>query len=328
MLVGAYARESGGELCQWETVRAEDFRVVEANDAQMWAPPTPAKGSALGTRQDLPALDPANEVQGRAEGGGDAGAASLMTTACEGPPPYSPGPGAIRVTRTAPLRIEEDKQSEPFVPVFASPWRVWAEPTSGSDGFDKIKSANAQTSSPSLRPMDWLPRLKIFRSPLPAPAFTPRQRGILVHLCLEHLILSEASPSGRERDVARAVRQGMRLFPLPLDDPDGIAREMAESLGWFASLPEAPLWLSRGLREQGIMDDAGRMHRVDLLVDKGDGAMHAVDYKTGQARNEHHVQVRRYMRLASASTGRPLRGFLVYLDERRLLEVPAEKEKA
>ena len=38
-----------------------DAYFVEANEDQMWAPPTPAKGSALGTRQDLPALDPVNE---------------------------------------------------------------------------------------------------------------------------------------------------------------------------------------------------------------------------------------------------------------------------
>ena len=183
-------------------------------------------------------------------------------------------------------------------------------------------SASPEPPEPLWRPMNWLPRLKIYRSPLPAPHFTPRQRGILTHLCLEHLMLSEAaSEETRRRDVDRSVRQGLRLFPLPLDDPETIAAEMAEGLFWFAGLPEAPVWLARGLREQGIMDDHGRMHRVDLLVDKGDGAMHAVDYKTGQARDDHLIQVRRYMRLAGEATGRPMRGFLVYLDERRLLEV-------
>jgi len=185
----------------------------------------------------------------------------------------------------------------------------------------------AQTD-PSWRPMNWLPRLKIYRSPLPDLYFTPRQRGILVHLCLEHLLVPADTPPGeRQEHVLRAVRQGMRLFPLPLDDPERIAAEMAGALSWFASLPEAPLWLARGMREQGIMDEHGRMHRVDLLVDKGDGSMHAVDYKTGQAgqaADEHHAQVRRYMRLAAQATGRPVRGFLAYLDEQRLLEVRPE----
>lgn len=172
------------------------------------------------------------------------------------------------------------------------------------------------------RPMDWLPRLKIYRSPLPAPHFTPRQRGILAHLCLEHLILSGPEvEAARKEDVERAVRQGIRLFPLPLEDPERVAAEMAEGLAWFCSLPEAPLWLARGKREQDIMDEHGRMHRVDLLVSKSDGGMHAVDYKTGQAREEHHQQVLRYMRLAAKATGRPVRGFLVYLDEQRLIEV-------
>ena len=35
-----------------------------------------------------------------------------------------PGPGAIRVARAASFRIAGVKQPEPFVPVFASPWRV------------------------------------------------------------------------------------------------------------------------------------------------------------------------------------------------------------
>jgi hypothetical protein len=173
--------------------------------------------------------------------------------------------------------------------------------------------------------MRWLPRLKIYRSPLPDSHFTPRQRGILAHLCLEHLIVpADIPPDERREHALRAVRQGMRLFPLPLDDPERIAAEMADALSWFASLPEAPLWLARGMREQGIMDEHGRMHRVDLLVDKGDGGIHAVDYKTGQAKDEHHAQVRRYMRLAAQATGRAVRGFLVYLDERRLLEVRTE----
>jgi len=174
--------------------------------------------------------------------------------------------------------------------------------------------------------MGWLPRLKIYRSPLPDLHFTPRGRGILAHLCLECLILSETGTT--EAHILRAVRQGMRLFPLPLDDPERIEAEMAEALAWFAALPEAPLWLDRGLREQGIMDEHGRMHRVDLLVPQNDGSLHAVDYKTGQAgdehRHEHYEQVRRYMRLAAQATGKPVRGFLVYLDERQLLEVQPE----
>ena len=173
--------------------------------------------------------------------------------------------------------------------------------------------------------MNWLPRLKIYRSSLEDARFTPARRGILAHLCLEHLLLS-APDSAQERvaDVRRAVRQGMRLFPLPVENPDAVTREMEECLLWFAFLPEAPAWLAHGLREQGVIDAGGNMHRVDLLVDEV--FLHAIDYKTGrfpagEAREEHHRQVRRYMRLVAEARGRRVRGTLVYLDERRLEEV-------
>ena len=177
------------------------------------------------------------------------------------------------------------------------------------------------------RPMGWLPRLRIFRSPLEAARFSPRQRGILFHLCLEHLQLDDAAK--REQDVARAVEQGLRLFPLALSEPDKVAQESYAALLWFAGLEHSALWLRHGLREQDIMDADGRMHRVDLLVDEAayakDGALLAVDYKSGSALHEqgdHREQVLRYMRLLHAATGRAVRGLLVYLDEKRLVHIP------
>ena len=195
------------------------------------------------------------------------------------------------------------------------------------------------------RPMEWLPRLKIYRSTLEDARFTPSRRGILAHLCLEHLMFSaDDSPEQRDLDVTRAVRQGLRLFPLPVENPEAVEQEMRDCLLWFASLPEARFWLAFGLREQGIIDTAGNMHRVDLLVDEahasgqmksgmsaippGEAFLHAIDYKTGrateQSSEEHHQQVRRYLRLLTADPfrqGRPVRGTLVYLDERRTEEV-------
>jgi hypothetical protein len=113
---------------------------------------------------------------------------------------------------------------------------------------------------------------------------------------------------------------------------------MEAGLAWFASLPEAAFWLQHGLREQDILDEAGRVHRVDLLVDpvhtpqgqsgpQPDGAfvpLYALDYKTGQEYAEHGRQVRRYMRLAALATGRPVHGLLAYLDLHRLVSIPPE----
>jgi ATP-dependent exoDNAse (exonuclease V) beta subunit len=215
---------------------------------------------------------------------------------------------------------------------------TWPE-QAGQSTLPEERSANSPRSGPPPRPwqpMNWLPRLKIHRSPQPDFSFTPRQRGILAHLCLEQLILSpESGAELRRREVERAVRQGIRLFPLPLQDPETIAEEMAAGLAWFSSLPEAGFWLRHGLREQDILDEAGRMHRVDLLVDPladparreadkiGDAALYALDYKTGQEYDEHTRQIRRYMRLAALATERRVCGILVYLDLQRLVRLDA-----
>ncbi|MDR2488569.1 MAG: UvrD-helicase domain-containing protein [Desulfovibrio sp.] len=216
------------------------------------------------------------------------------------------------------------------------------------------------------RLMGWLPRLKIYRSRLDDARFTPDRRGMLIHLCLENLFLPLTnSPESLTLAVTRSVRRAMRLFPLLLDDPECAAMDMQNCLSWFVSLPEAPLWLTHGRREQSIIDTDGSMRRVDLLVDEaffekqayapsasGVSALPfpyresfpspdpksppeeirqgpcllALDYKTGLSftqaiKEDHRRQVRQYMRLVAEARNRPVRGTLVYLDERRLEKV-------
>ena len=207
--------------------------------------------------------------------------------------------------------------------------------------------------------MSRLPRLKIYRSVLQRPTFTPERRGTLAHLCLEHLHLS--GPGHEEADVDRAVAHALRLFPLPLEHPEEAAQSMRESLLWFARLacaaepadrfeavaanateafhaaplaggatlagtpaPTAPFNLAEliasGLREQGLIDESGRRLRADLLVEQEHQVV-VLDYKTGRPEPEHLEQIRAYMRLAGAALGKPSRGLLIYLDERRVLEV-------
>lgn len=221
-------------------------------------------------------------------------------------------------------------------------------PSEPEGGVADTQSGTAYLYKDGWRPMDWLPRLKIYRSSLESAKLTPKRRGILAHLCLEHLKLSSAHDPGEapgkaardaiRQDVRRAVRQGMRLFPMPLEAPERAAEEMEACLFWFACLPEAPDWLAHGRREQGIADTSGNMHRVDLLVDipgapstpdvlqESAPPLHAIDYKTGMYPEaaislEHHEQVRRYMRLLRAARGRPARGSLVYLDARKVESV-------
>ncbi|MDL2266654.1 UvrD-helicase domain-containing protein [Desulfovibrio sp. OttesenSCG-928-G15] len=222
-----------------------------------------------------------------------------------------------------PDTAEADKNLQTCVPAAPAPFAIAGQ-----------GEALSEAASEPWRPMNWLPRLRIYRSPLPAPGFTARQRGILAHLCLEHLILTYAPEASAESqaqtilaDVQKALRMGIRHFPFPLENAQETAAGLGKGLVWFAKTPLARFWLESGRREQEIMDASGRMHRVDLLADDS-RVLHAVDYKTGKADPAYREQVVRYMRLTSQASGRQVRGFLVYLDEQRLEEVLPEGEAA
>lgn len=196
------------------------------------------------------------------------------------------------------------------------------------------------------RPMAWLPRLKIHRSVLHGAALTPERRGTLTHLCLEHLVLEKPAKAQRVEAampllslaeqaeaktpvphpfghaVTMAVDMALRLFPLPLALPPEARVELEETLQWFASLPQTQHWLTHGRREQPLMEADGSVLRVDLMVDEGRTGMLVVDYKTGAPSPKYHEQIQRYMRLLAQAQNRPVHGLLVYLDARRLEEVP------
>lgn len=166
------------------------------------------------------------------------------------------------------------------------------------------------------RPMQWLPRLKIFRNPLEGFVFTGRRRGILAHHCLENLHLSGRA----EEDARRAVLQGMRTFPLPIPDAEAVAADLIRALSWYAALPEARDWTERGIPEQTIVDAKGNLHRVDLLIGPttDDPVYVAVEYKTGAAEDAHVAQVRRYLGLLTAmAPSVPAHAVIVYLDLQR-----------
>jgi ATP-dependent exoDNAse (exonuclease V) beta subunit len=232
------------------------------------------------------------------------------TTAPAGAPDITPAPGGTPVSTPDPMQAPETTpKSRPLPPL---PWR----------------------------PMQTWPRLKIFRShPEAASAeegpsdegasdsgsgLTARERGVLIHLCLEHLHL----PRGGRREaveeaVARAAACALRLFPPPLGQEESVAVELRAALLRFASLPDAAAWLACGLREQSIMDEEGKVYRTDLLVDMralgrpdddAEGGLLVLDYKSGAYRESHTLQMRHYMRLLAGASGRPTRGLLVYLD--------------
>ena len=210
--------------------------------------------------------------------------------------------------RTVPHAAPDEPQTTPPAPPHAPP----------------AQSPEQLPDAAPWRPMQWLPRLKIFRNQLEEFTFTERRRGMLVHACLEQLRLT----GNPEQDAARAVGHGMRAFPLPVPEPEATARELTAMLAWLTALPQAEHWFTHGVPEQSIMDAQGSIHRTDLMVDDGDTCT-VVEWKTGRPSDDHVAQVRRYLGLLAEATGRGpsgahgggVRGVLVYLDGRTLREV-------
>lgn len=171
------------------------------------------------------------------------------------------------------------------------------------------------------RPMAWLPRLRIFHSPMEEWSFSAKQRGTLIHHCLEYLQISGQGADSVAEDVRQAVLRGLSTFPLSIPDRETVLKDVSECLEWYASLPETARWLAFGNPEHVIMDERGQSFRVDLLVDDSQEYI-AVEYKTGTAgqlpAQKHVEQLTHYLDLLSQASGRPARGVLVYLDRQEL----------
>lgn len=170
------------------------------------------------------------------------------------------------------------------------------------------------------RPMQWLPRLKIFRNPLSADIFRPEDRGILLHSCLERLRCS----ADARRDAEAAVSAALACSEAPVPADSAFRSGLVDALAWFAALPQAADWLSRGRPEQPLLAADGSLLRVDLLVREPWGTL-IIDYKSGQPAPEHARQVRRYMEsLAGRHDCGETRALLVYLDLERFQLVTRE----
>ncbi len=169
--------------------------------------------------------------------------------------------------------------------------------------------------------MAWLPRLRVYRHAVHGAADAEAaKRGEAAHRAMELLALG-LDPAAA---AARAVNE---FLPGP-HAPGARARavgEIAEMTAWAGELPELREAIARGRREAALIDERGATHRVDLLHADASGTL-VVEYKTGGAAPAHPVQVRRYLALCAAmpELPRPLRGLLVYLDERRIASVALE----
>jgi ATP-dependent exoDNAse (exonuclease V) beta subunit len=199
--------------------------------------------------------------------------------------------GALRTTRPARLAARASFEDA-------------AEGTP-ADGFLSAEDA------PGWRPMRWLPRLRIHRAAFAATsAMRPEARGILAHRCLEFL-----TPTGQARaDAERAVSLGLGTSGMRLSQEQ--RDSLTDALTWYASLPQAVLWMQRGSSEHSLLDEKNALHRVDMLVDEQDRYT-VLEYKSGNVEEGHVPQLRRYLALLERACGRRARGVLIYLDLRR-----------
>ena len=215
---------------------------------------------------------------------------------------------------------------------------VW---TSGARTPPKAAAASPDTlptPSPEVQAVDhppgdpllrWLPRLKVYRnfSLAPEGRMGEAERGTLFHACLERLAGSmtpdAASLSDSDDDliVRAAVHEALDTFP-PLDGAREVhAEELRDAAEWLLTDPRLRHWLAMGRAEAPVLDADGNVHRVDLMIKDNHGPV-VLDYKTGRPDPEAHAaQLRRYMRLVTEVHGAPCRGFVVYLDERRIEEI-------
>ena len=173
-------------------------------------------------------------------------------------------------------------------------------------------------------PMDWLPRLRVFRNEPDALFFSARRRGTFTHTCLEHMtdflrgLENEPDRDLLQLRIDEAVTICRRTFPMSV--PDDALPGVKENLLWFFAQPDALRLLREGTAEQPLMDADGSLHRPDLLCpEKHNNTLcgwTVLEYKTGQPVPEHTLQLERYLRLIEHVSGCPAKGILVYLDLR------------
>jgi len=203
-------------------------------------------------------------------------------------------------------------------------------PARQGDTERQDSGTTAPVSSASVESLvRWLPRLKVYRnfSLDTRYGFTESERGNVFHAALEHLAnlgpdSGDPASAGLVSSTAMdaAVAEALSLYPLPRELSEQAAADLRQGLEWFASLPQARPWLHHGRPEAGLLAADGRVLRMDLFVEF-ERELHVIDFKTGQPAPEHRTQVMRYMRLAARADGRPVRGYLVYLDGREVREI-------
>ena len=175
--------------------------------------------------------------------------------------------------------------------------------------------------------MSWLPRLKIYRNVHGSQGGAARERGVLIHNCLEHLRFAGGGAAEIRQAALRAFMHARRVLNLPRLEED-LYREIMDLLVWVLSLPEAAQWFAAGRPEQEILTAEGARKVADRLALTPRGAV-VLEYKTGAVDlppaalplPEHVAQLRGYLALVKVIRREPAEGRLVYLDRREIYPV-------
>lgn len=106
--------------------------------------------------------------------------------------------------------------------------------------------------------------------------------------------------------------------------------EMKTEIRGLLEIPEIRQWFKPGLRVlnertilgKGVNYDGSVkfIHRPDRVVIDGNTAV-VIDYKTGEHERVHQQQVQQYMRFLSNMKFKPVYGYLLYTNERKLTQV-------
>lgn len=136
------------------------------------------------------------------------------------------------------------------------------------------------------------------------------ERGEFIHAILERITYAEPSATSLPANIDEGVQspQGRRFDVVSIKErilallKNGLQSYFIERAG------------RNVLTEQNIVSPDGKIHRIDRLVIDPD-CVTVIDYKTGAEADEHHEQVREYMKLVhQLYPDRAVQGLLAYVD--------------
>lgn len=136
-------------------------------------------------------------------------------------------------------------------------------------------------------------------------------RGVLMHTLLAEIVSSE--------EVESAVMSYVSSGLIRSDEAERLIEELVELTG----IGEVKPFFDSSLpmrNEATLLTEGGKMLRPDRVVWMEDHVA-VLDFKTGEPRASHHTQVNQYCDILRQMGHSVVKGYLLYLDSRSLVEV-------